>query len=380
MFNWAKQQLANVAGLQEPIYGPDAIRSVAEEAAEVPYTELTREDFKWRAMDSTSVETQTWYFLSDAGDMGMAQVIYSNVIGLHTTAQFTAKVFSRDPEKPHTWSSANLVNTDFSEDKSCFYADSVAVELSEDGKSFTVKSMVDENCVVNIKVTRQTPAFQAGKTGSTYYGTDPAYPWGHVRHAFWPRCTSEGTITTKDATIDFTGRGFFAHALQGMKPHHAAAKWNFLIFYGPTYSAMLMEFTTPPSYDSTSVTVGAISRNDEIIEAGCDCRPTHLETEEDSLNDWPAPTAAKYVWAGKTKDGKPVEALLEGSLGERLDRIDVMAEVPGFVKKIVQTTAGTKPYIYQYRPSEKLTLKLKIGDEEIEETGEVFTEATFITE
>lgn len=34
----------------------------------------------------------------------------------------------------------------------------------------------------------------------------------------------------------------------------------------------------------------------------------------------------------------------------------------------------------QYNPPEKLTLKLKIGDEEISEEGEVFSEATFISE
>jgi len=68
-----------VAGTQEPIYGPSAIKSVAEEAKETPYTELTRDDLKWKAMDSTSVETQVFYIMSDSGYLGLAQVIYSNV-------------------------------------------------------------------------------------------------------------------------------------------------------------------------------------------------------------------------------------------------------------------------------------------------------------
>jgi len=71
--------LANVAGTQEPIYGPTAIKSVAEEAATVPYTELGRDGFKWKAMDSTSVETHTFYFTATSGQIGIAQVIYSNV-------------------------------------------------------------------------------------------------------------------------------------------------------------------------------------------------------------------------------------------------------------------------------------------------------------
>lgn len=33
----------------------------------------------------------------------------------------------------------------------------------------------------------------------------------------------------------------------------------------------------------------------------------------------------------------------------------------------------------QYSPQDKLSLKLKVGDEEITEEGSVFTEATFIS-
>ncbi len=68
-----------MAGTQEPIYGPTAILSVAEQAKETPYTELTKDDLKWTAMESTCVETQTFYLMADSGLIGMAQVIYSNV-------------------------------------------------------------------------------------------------------------------------------------------------------------------------------------------------------------------------------------------------------------------------------------------------------------
>lgn len=68
-----------MAGTQEPIYGPSAVRSVAEQTKSIPYTELTRNDLKWEAMDSTSVETQSFYLMADSGHLALAQVIYSNV-------------------------------------------------------------------------------------------------------------------------------------------------------------------------------------------------------------------------------------------------------------------------------------------------------------
>lgn len=219
--------------------------------------------------------------------------------------------------------------------------------MSEDGNSFTIKSMNDPQCIVNLKVTKVAPGFVVGKDGKTLFGTDLSHPWGSMRHAFWPRCAAEGSVMTKDGPIDFKGKAFLSHALQGMKPHHAAARWNFANFQGPTYSAILMEFTTPPSYGATVVDVGGIAKDGEIVTAGPTCGAKHLKTKQDTENDWPEPTDIKFSWTGTTKDGKAVEAVIETALGDRVDRIDVMAEVPGFVKKIVAGAAGTKPYIYQ---------------------------------
>jgi biotin carboxyl carrier protein len=148
-------------------------------------------------------------------------------------------------------------------------------------------------------------------------------------------------------------------------------------FQGPTYSAVLMEYTTPPSYGSTVVCVGAIVTDDKIIFAGTSNQAEHTAIQQDAANEWPEPTATAYQWKGKTSDGKEASAEMSGPLGERLDRVDVMAEVPGFIKTIVASAAGTKPYIYMYAP--KGTLKVKVGDEVKEEQATFFTEATFIS-
>jgi hypothetical protein len=71
--------MANVAGTQEPEYGPSAIQTVTTQAQSTPYTELTSKDLQWKAMHSTCVETQTFYFMNEDGQQSMAQVIYSNV-------------------------------------------------------------------------------------------------------------------------------------------------------------------------------------------------------------------------------------------------------------------------------------------------------------
>ena len=187
-----------------------------------------------------------------------------------------------------------------------------------------------------------------------------------MRHAFWPRCNVEGSIITRAGAVDLKGRGFFSYALQGMKPHHAgktsclaqydrlnlklvppAAKWNFVDFQSPSYSAIMMEYTTPPSYGSTVVNVGGLAEDGRIICAGSANSAEHTKITEDPDNDWPEPSSVRFLWSGTTKDGEPVSAELAGSLGKRLDKVDVMAKVPGFVKTIVGGVAGTKPFIYQ---------------------------------
>ncbi|CAG7938976.1 unnamed protein product [Penicillium nalgiovense] len=131
----------------------------------------------------------------------------------------------------------------------------------------------------------------------------------------------------------------------------------------------MMEYTTPPSYGSTTVNVGGIVKEGEVIYAGTTNSVAHTETGQDEGTDWPAPKSIKWEWSGKTTGNKALTAEVNGALGSRLDRIDVMAEVPGFIKSIAGSVAGTRPYIFQYSPQEKLSLKLKLGDEGITEEG-----------
>ncbi|KAL9640309.1 MAG: hypothetical protein Q9164_000359 [Protoblastenia rupestris] len=377
--NWIKQQVANVAGTQEPIYGHSAIQSVAKQAETVPWTELEKKDLRWAAMTSTCVETQTFYLMADSGHIGMAQIIYSNVVGLHTTCQFNTKIHYPDGKTPPLWSSDALDQADFDADKLSFHADGCAVTLAEAGDSYTIKSVVNEESIVNLTVSRTAPGFHVGRDGKSYFGTDPTKPWGSMRHAFWPRCQVQGSIITKSEEIDFRGRGLFIHALQGMKPHHAAARWNFVDFQSPSYSAIMMEYTTPPSYGSTSVNVGGIATDGRIICAGSDNAANHIKTQPDVENEWPEPEEVKFTWNGVTKEDETVNAVVAGKLGQRLDRVDVMAKVPGFIKTIVGGTVGTKPYIYQYSPRQKLSITINVNGKETIEEGTLFSEATFIS-
>lgn len=141
--------------------------------------------------------------------------------GIHTTAQFNSKIFNLKGDGPHNWHSDPLSNFIFDEKMLSFGADNLAVSLDEEGTTYTIRSAVSEDSVVDLTFSRAAPGFVIGKDGTSYFGTDAENPWGSMHHAFWPRCTVQGTIKTKEDTFDLGGRGMFIHAIQGMKPHHA---------------------------------------------------------------------------------------------------------------------------------------------------------------
>ena len=84
-----------------------------------------------------------------------------------------------------------------------------------------------------------------------------------------------------------------------------------------------------------------------ILCAGADNSASHTRVKFDEEVNWPEPGAASFKWHGRGRDGREMTAEVSTELSRRTDRVDVMAEVPGFVKQIVAGAAGTRPYIYQ---------------------------------
>lgn len=144
-----------------------------------------------------------------------------SISGLRTTCQFSTKVFYPDTKQPFLWASDALSHWGFDDKKYSFHADNCSVTLSDDGTSYTIKSSVSKKAIINLTFQRAAPGIQAGKDGTTNFGTDPKEPWGTMRHAFWPRCRVSGSILTQQGELDMKGLGMFIHGLQGMRPNLA---------------------------------------------------------------------------------------------------------------------------------------------------------------
>lgn len=214
-----------VAGTAEPEYGAEAFHSVAETIPSNPSATLEPDDLKWLALEYTNVETQTFYAITDSGHWASIQVIYSNVMAVNISLQFLCKVFR--PDGTLAWSSTQLVNHGFSDDKLEVYADNMLCSYDKDDngvESFIVKSIADKDVAVDVKVVRDGPGVKIGNSKSLY-GSNKDAPWGFMRHVFWPRCKISGSVVISNGEerekIDMSGRALFVMACQGMKPHHA---------------------------------------------------------------------------------------------------------------------------------------------------------------
>lgn len=381
MWKLVQSGLSVVAGTAEPEYGREAIHPITDSIIkqEIPvFRETTDKDLNWVQPDYTNVETDTFYF-SDltSGYTGFAQVIHSNLMGVITTAQFTFRLIkTKDSDIPTIWTSTKLEN--FKIKDANFYADNLSIELTEN-KTYRIKSSVTKDSIVDLTVTKLAPGIIFGKDGNTYFGDDINSPWGSMRHTFWPRNKVEGTILTPQGSYSIDGYTMYVKALQGMKPHHAAKSWNFLNFQSKNYAAIQMEFTTPKSYANTKVNIGIVANNDKILFATINNSVIHLDSKIDEIG-WNVPQSIKFNYL---KDKKSVElddkndiilASVYGKLSHLVERVDVMAEIPQFVKNIVSNISGAKPYIYQYCNQ----FEIEINDEK--EQGIAFSEATFISE
>ncbi|KAM9914386.1 hypothetical protein OXX69_000684 [Metschnikowia pulcherrima] len=377
MLKWVQSGLSVVAGTAEPEYGREAIHPVTDFIKQqgLPVSrETTLEDFAWKHPNYTNVETQTFYFTDlNSGYVGFAQVIHSNIMGIKTTAQFTFRLYNNKTGAEDTncvWTSTALEN--FRTDGANFYADNLSIVNSgANNETYTLKSAVNKDSEVDLEMTKLVPGVIFGADGTTFYGEDVKEPWGSMRHAFWPRCAAKGTIKLKNASIEIDGYTMFVMALQGMKPHHAAKSWNFLNFQSENFSAVQMEFTTPKSYATTKVNVAIFTSKDAIIATSIDNDVVHENAQVDEVG-WSVPKSIIFNFSEGTSS-VPV-AQVYGEIPQLVERVDVMAEIPQFVKNIVSGVAGAKPYIYQFCN----TLTIKHGD--TSEQGVAFNEATFISE
>ena len=100
------------------------------------------------------------------------------------------------------------------------------------------------------------------------------------------------------------------------------------------------------------------------------------EVEPDEFSGYNIPTSLTNEWHGKTSDGKQVQITMNLKLNNLLDKIDLLSELPYFIRAFIQTFI-TAPFVYQWLEPTKVVVKIQDLDP-IQISGQAFHECTFM--
>ena len=285
-------------------------------------------------------------------------------------------------------------------DKRSVKSDQISVTLDpKKPDTYSIRGTWEKDAQVSLEVSRLpgVPGWKLGagpRGGMTYFGTykppkegaaatgvdGSGGSDGYAIHRFWPRCAIKGVISFAGNVIELdpaTCRGMLVHAIQGMRPNLLASRWAFADFQSSSddgVSLVSMQFTTPTALGSKTVNIGSVVVDDKLVAISCGdssdpaaSGTSHDDAVLDADTGYKAPYTLNYRWRAPAIDGKkgdePVVASIKHSIrqadapqGERakyasvglIEKVDVLAEMPALIKKIVHAT-GTQPYIYQVR-------------------------------
>ena len=89
---------------------------------------------------------------------------------------------------------------------------------------------------------------------------------GYVLEHFLPLLTFSGNVRVRDHHAHIPhglGGGLFTHAVQAIKPHLAATRWNVYLMYDQRRNSLLhmVRWRTPPAYGGMEVYQGGFVQN-----------------------------------------------------------------------------------------------------------------------
>ncbi|GAN08671.1 survival factor 1 [Mucor ambiguus] len=381
MASWFSQitsTVTNIAGLTEE----GSVKTPGDTAKDGQYySELVGKDYEWACASGSATENQIFYITTKTGGFIFVQLIYSAIGLWKPTVSFTCRFYdpTSNTNKFKNFNQASEFT--LSEDRRSVKTEFFNITLDPTLSKFKI-SITHPDLIVDLDYSRFDKGFKVGE-GKTYLGgTDQSSAAGIVSHKFWPRCYAKGTIIIEKQLHEVDAHGMFIHAIQGMQPQLIASKWNFVDFQAEHAALSMMQFTTTKQYGGVEVNQGSIVLHDKLISVCIENNVEMMDLKKDDETEYDIPQRVKLTWKGKTlkesetDEVKDVSVVMIVNLKNLIDKIDILSEIPWFLKKLVQTFV-VKPYIYQW--IDDATAEITVGDEKFECPGRCYQELVFVS-
>ncbi|KND01341.1 uncharacterized protein SPPG_03153 [Spizellomyces punctatus DAOM BR117] len=340
-------------------------------ASLVKSTEVPLEKLKW-VLEPSATEANTFYVHPKAGGMVLVQIAYSTM-SWSPSVQVSAAYHGADgSKKRHT---ASLSGSSFrpAEDGISVTCENMSVQFDASKKSYHVTLNAAPAMVIDFNFEAVDGFCQVNEGKVPFNHTDISV--GYVSAQFIPKGRVTGNVIVDGKLHDIEGTGLYVKALQS-KPQ-CAARWSFANFQTEK-DALLMyqyELCRGYGYDFDARSEGALVLDNKIVAVTLNNFATLLNKSYDSFSGYEVPSEVSYRWEGEAKDGRPVKIEMKVALTHLLDKIDLLSELPFFVRKFIQTCI-TAPFVYQW--FEDASASVTIGEETHILKGKLFHENAFL--
>lgn len=370
-----------------------------ENTSKALYTSLHPSQFSWSLKNGTGssggwiTETQTFYALSNTGELVYLQLAYSNLSWpAQTICQITARYFNREgTNRFGTWTvPASRLRLDAVRTSCSARSTSFSQKEPLDGNvaSFRVQHGCDsdEPIILDLDFKGVSQPF-AIHDGCIHFGRDRMD--GYIQLKFIPAARVTGSVRLDDGSQrSFDGWGFIVRQFQGLKPYLSASRWN--LFYFCTgdrlsknsvsfqnTSLFMLQLITPEPYDRIAYNIGCIWREDRLLAVSIDNQISEVSPVLDLQSKYTIPRAFQYRWKGVTFEGEPFQASCQCETRTVVTKECVLDSLPFVLRKVIEAFIP-RPYIFQW--TDETTVSIDLAGSVNEYTGWAFQELSIISE
>ncbi|KXN69400.1 hypothetical protein CONCODRAFT_79327 [Conidiobolus coronatus NRRL 28638] len=351
------------------------------------YTPLTEKDLTWKVPNNAATETQSFYFVTEDNKFMFFQLAFA-VVGWIHNVQISYNIIDTDKSqfKTITCSSSSFKT---SSDKLSAECDNLAYERTADPKTglsiYKVHFKPPSGLQGEFTFICSDNGAQIGADGTSYVGTNQ--PSGAVKHGLLYSNQVQGHVAAIDGDLkgrlyQLNGQGLFVHATIGDKPYSVLSTSYFTYFRGKDTNLLSLQYFPPSKYNySGAIDVTVVYKEGRLFTITAESELTRLDNIKDPDTELSTPKRVNLKFDSYgIKDGKlDTEA---AKLGFELstnelklyDRVDVISNLPYFIRKIIQAFI-TKPYIYEY--FQPATLSISNGEQTEVIEGNLFYELSY---
>lgn len=335
------------------------------------HSSLPLEADQWTVSKGTETETHTFYLFTPDNKLIFCQLAYAKVSFIRNVQVTFSAIFGKEHAFITSTCSTGSFQTSNNDLNAC--SDHMEIERTPE-LGFCIKLLPNSGASGELWFGSKTTGWRVGKEKP------------NVKHGFYLPCQVSGNLTINkfgSSPLDISGVGFFNHATLSAHPYSIFTVSHFILFNSEKIKILNLSYKPLKSENDALNVQAFIFVDGRLCLASDTGSVTFPSAHNDTEIDLVVPDEVSFRFEGPALEngvpnGKVAKAIVTMKKLEVVERIDVLASIPYMLRKIVQAFI-TKPYVYQFYPSAKLTVTASDdASETLEAEGQVYYELSYM--